>query len=168
MKKWQFVLSVFVTIAIITTTITLVFAAGDAVTTTLTASKVTTDASGSERLVPADKVTAGDIMQYTVTVTNNSATPVTNIAPVLPIPAGTVYVMGSARPTAVLASTDGKTYEKVPLLHAVKQADGSVKQLRVPVEQYRDLRWQFASLDAHHALVTSARVTVTRTATASH
>ncbi len=134
--------------------------AASPVTTTLTVQMVTVDAKGKESLTPADKVKPGDVLLYTVVVTNTGDTAITAIEPSLPIPSGTIYLLASALPAAVRASTDGTLFEAVPLKRKVKQADGTTKVVDVPAEQYRFLKWRFNRLEAHAAVTVSARVTV--------
>ncbi len=149
-------------VALIAMALTTAFAAGD-VSTTLTAQKVRVDAKGKETFTDADKVQPGDIVEYTVKITNGGETGITNLQPKLPIPTGAIYVPDSAKPAAVQASVDGITFEKVPLKHKVKQADGTEKLVPVPIEQYRFLRWSFAKLAAHSSVTATARVTIATT-----
>jgi hypothetical protein len=139
--------------------------ADQAITSTLTVQRVTLDEKGQEVLVPADKVKPGEVLLYTAVFTNTTDKLLTKIEPQLPIPSGTVLLKDGAVPAGVRASIDGITYDAVPLKRKVKQADGTIKVVDVPLAEYRFLKWRFEKLEAHATLTVSARVKVTTAVT---
>jgi hypothetical protein len=63
-------------------------------------------------------------------------------------------------PPDVLASTDGAQFARPPLMRAVRQPDGSERQMPVPIEEYRALRWNLGTLAAGQSEQVQARVRV--------
>ena len=112
---------------------------------------------------PAQLSKPGDLLEYRVKYTNRSASAATGLVPNLPIPAGTTLVARSELPPDVLASTDGTHFAPPPLMRAVGQPDGSERQVPVPIEEYRALRWNLGTLAAGHSEQVQARVRVNTT-----
>lgn len=121
----------------------------------LKAFKVVTN-NGVESLVAADTVKPGDTMEYRVVYRNNSTRAVKDLHATLPIPSQLRYVPGSATPSAVQASTDGRTYATPPLRRRVTTPTG-VKIVTVPVSEYRYLRWSIGVLPAGGTAAVAAR-----------
>ena len=109
---------------------------------------------------PAQVSKPGDVLEYRVSYTNHSAAAVTGLIASLPIPAGTTLLDRSQLPPNALASTDGKQFAPLPLTRLVKQPDGSERQERVPLAEYRALRWSLGTLAAGQSQQVSARVRV--------
>jgi uncharacterized repeat protein (TIGR01451 family) len=128
---------------------------------TLTAWLVTVDAAGKEVFAPAVTATPGDLIEYRVESLNTSVAPVSGQRLDLPIPAGTVFVEGSAKPGGALASIDGgANFAAVPLMRTVAKAGGGEEKQPVPVAEYRVLRWAIGTLPAGKLAQVRARVTV--------
>lgn len=123
----------------------------------LTARKVV-EVDKKETFQPADKARPGEVLQYDATCKNTLPRGVKDVKPVVPVPTGSVYVDGSAKPANFEASLDGKTFAKPPLTREVKTADGTVKKETVPADQYRALRWTLPDLAAGAESTVSARV----------
>src|SRR4051812_23393745 len=92
-----------------------------AVTVHLEAKKVVAAADGKEALEPAAKARPGDFIQYEAAYRNTSAAAVKSVQATVPVPEGLAFVADSAKPTGALASTDGKTFEPMPLTRTVKK-----------------------------------------------
>ncbi|HJY36572.1 MAG TPA: hypothetical protein VJ299_03855 [Steroidobacteraceae bacterium] len=93
------------------------------------------------RFVPARLLEQGQVVYYTVRITNQTTVPLRNVAVVQPVPANTVYIADSASgPGAnVSFSIDGG--------HAFMPADALTVELdgtRSPAQpaQYTHIRWQ--------------------------
>jgi uncharacterized repeat protein (TIGR01451 family) len=109
---------------------------------------------------PAQVSKPGDVLEYRVKYTNRSASAATGLVANLPIPAGTTLVARSELPPGVLASTDGAHFAPPPLMRAVGRPDGSERQVPVPIEEYRALRWNLGTLTAGQSAQVQARVRV--------
>jgi len=109
---------------------------------------------------PAQVSKPGDVLEYRVKYTNRSASAATGLVANLPIPAGTTLVARSELPPGVLASIDGAQFASPPLMRAVRQPDGSERQVPVPIEEYRALRWNLGTLAAGQSEQVQARVRV--------
>ena len=127
----------------------------------LTLERITVEA-GKQVLVATERAAPGEQVQYVAAYTNTAAlttAPIAKLQATLPVPAAMRYA-GSAQPTPALASLDGKTFEAYPLVRMVKQADGSLKKVDVPFDEYRSLRWTIQSLAPQTAQAVKARMTV--------
>jgi uncharacterized repeat protein (TIGR01451 family) len=118
---------------------------------------------GQTVLHPVQTSRPGDVLEYRVSYTNHSAAAVQGLIASLPIPAGTTLIDGSQLPPNALASTDGTSFAPLPLLHRVRQADGSERLVPVPLADYRALRWNLGPLAAGTTREVSARVRVNTT-----
>lgn len=141
-------------------------AAGD-VKVAMTAHRVTTTDHGVERLVPAEQARPGETIEYRARYRNEGAATVRQLVASLPIPAGMEFVPGTAAPSQVLASLDGRTFAPVPLTRRVKNAKGEDVVERVPYREYRALRWTLGDLASKAEETVSARVRVTPVGVAS-
>jgi len=93
------------------------------------------------RFVPARLLEQGQVVYYTLRITNQSTVPLRNVAVVQPVPANTTYVPDSAAGpgAAVSFSVDGgKTFGPADSL--MIEVEGS-RQL-AQASQYTDIRWQ--------------------------
>ena len=131
-----------------------------AVSIALEARMVKVGEDGKETLVATDKAAPGQIMEYSALCKNESANTVTNLQPIIPIPVGTEYVLESAKPVALSASTDGSVFKPLPLQRDVKQADGSIKQEPAPAADYRAVKWSISELRPDAVSIVSLRVRV--------
>src|SRR5207247_1802706 len=99
----------------------------------------------------------GDVIRYGLVFTNVTAGPVKNIQFVDPIPAGMVYVLGSAaadRPVRLEYSIDGgKSYSAQPVIAVVQ--DGKTVEQPAPRERYTNVRWTVLGSLAPGAKVTA-------------
>lgn len=135
------------------------------VSSELTVALVVKQANGSEQLAPAQAVKPGDMLQYTVNYKNFGNQAVRQLVATLPIPPETEYQSLTALPSGALASVEGKIFERVPLLRKVKQADGKLVEVPVPLAEYRFLRWPERDLAAGASYSVSARTRVISVAT---
>jgi uncharacterized repeat protein (TIGR01451 family) len=92
------------------------------------------------RFVPARMLEQGQVVYYTLRITNQTTVPLRNVAVVQPVPANTTYLADSASgPGAdVSFSVDGRTFSAADSL--MIDTEGT-KQLAQPT-QYTHIRWQ--------------------------
>ncbi len=140
--------------------------AAGSVTVELTANRVT-KAQGRETLASAEQARPGELLEYRALYRNGGTSEARGLAATLPIPVGTQYVPGTATPSRVEASLDGRTFAPVPLTRRVRTADGRTVVREVPVSEYRALRWSLGSLPARQARAVTARVRIQPTEVAA-
>ncbi len=136
------------------------FAAAGDVRVSLTAQRVSKDANGKTILESGDQARPGDVLEYRVRYSNESASGVRRLMATLPIPIGMEYLPKTAQPAKVEASLDGRTFAPVPLMRKVRLASGKEVNREVPGSEYRQLRWAIGELAAHGAQTVTARVRV--------
>lgn len=132
--------------------------AESAVVIDLKQSKVVLDEKGAEHLVDAETVKPGDVIEYRATYKNRSSKSVAGLIANLPIPEGMEYLPKSTRPGGRLptfAAKDGR-YGAEPLM---RQAAGQ-KEISVPYNEYRAVRWQLGQLPAGGITEVSVRAKV--------
>jgi uncharacterized repeat protein (TIGR01451 family) len=129
------------------------------VTSELQVQKIET-VDGNTVFRPAQVSKPGDVLEYRVSYTNHSNAAVNGLVANLPIPLGTTLVDKSQLPPDAQASTDGTRFAPLPLMHRVRQADGSEQQQPVPLSEYRALRWSLGTLAPGKSEQVSARVRV--------
>jgi uncharacterized repeat protein (TIGR01451 family) len=129
------------------------------VETRLEARKVTKAADGKETFAAAESARPGDVIEYVATYRNTGKQSVTNLVATLPIPVNTEFIPDSASPANAKASTDGAAYADLPLVRKVRR-DGKDIEERVPVREYRSLRWNHGALAGEQAVKFTARVRV--------
>jgi uncharacterized repeat protein (TIGR01451 family) len=134
--------------------------AAEPVTNTLTVQRVALRADGAESLEAAAAAKPGDLLEYRAEFRNTGSSAARGLQATLPIPPGVTFVAGSARPAGALASTDGTNYAPLPLTRRVRHADGTETTERVPLGDYRYLRFAPTDLAANGALSVHARVVV--------
>ena len=122
--------------------------------------KVERSSAGKETFSEAREAFPGDLLEYRLAFTNRTSAAVKGLLATIPIPPGTVYVAGSATPSAVQASVDGQVFAPVPLMKEQKQPDGTIKKVPVPPEEYRFLRWKLPHLEVSGKSHMAARVKV--------
>lgn len=102
--------------------------------------------------VPADKISSGDVVFFTINYVNSGEDATTNAVLDDPIPNGTAYVNGSAfgKDADISFSIDGgKTFKKPSLLtYEVKLSGGKVEKKSASPEQYTHIRWTFNMIPA--------------------
>lgn len=114
--------------------------------------------------VPAEPLTPGTVLQWTITSINSGDREADQYAATAHIPEGMTIVPGSAtsaNPASVMYSIDdGKTFAAVPMIE-VKQADNSTKQVPAPSTAYTEVRYQWSDpLPAGQTYVASYKVRV--------
>lgn len=154
-------LAIAVTIMFMLVGSTRAMAAPDAVQVMLTQQKVVKDKDGKELRIDAANVLPGDVVEYRAVYRNVSKAPVTGLLADLPIPEGLAYVDGSATPVAGLQGTAAKapaasSYSALPLMRT--GSDG--KMIRLPLADYRGLRWTVGRLAPGAQFVVRARAKV--------
>ncbi|MDQ6994666.1 MAG: hypothetical protein Q9M18_03625 [Mariprofundaceae bacterium] len=115
---------------------------------------------GVETRVLAKEAKPSDILEYVATYHNNTKHKVTNLKGILPIPEGMIYQAGSERPRHALASVDGVHYNVMPLMRKVKKANGTWEKVKIPLVEYRFLRWNLDVLKGLKSKKVSARMQV--------
>ena len=123
----------------------------------LTAKKVVVQADGKEKLIAAERAFPGEVIQYDAQYVNQSAKPLTSVAPMLPIPNGMEFVPQSASPAPSEASLDGRQFEPLPIMRKVRMPSGEEKEIEVPATEYRALRWKAGDLAAGATTTITAR-----------
>lgn len=107
--------------------------------------RVVATEQGKEQLLPADKASPRDVVEYRLTYKNQSADPVRNVAISDPIPAGTRYVASSAALSGagrVEFSIDGgKSFHAWPVPIVEKTPDGREVVRQAPAEMVTNIRW---------------------------
>lgn len=116
-----------------------------AVTLKLSGAIVATAADGHTTLVPVEKAQpkTGDQIQYDIVASNAGTSPALKLVPVGKIPAGTVYVDGSAkaaRAHAEFSLDGGKTWSAAPTVR-VRQPDGSTVVKKADPALYTAVRF---------------------------
>ncbi len=135
-------------------------AAENPVTTVLRLEKVTKDEKGKDVLTEVKQAKPGELLQYTVTVSNGTEKDIIDVMPVLPIPTGMKYVADSAKPSNAQASIDEKKYSDMPLKMKITNKKGKTEVVNVPYADYRSLRWKISKIKAFTSITVSARVTM--------
>jgi len=106
---------------------------------------VSKDEQGNEIVKRATEASPGDVMEYRLTFTNTSDSPVKGLKITDPVPVHTSFLADSARSEVqaeFLVSIDGGiTFEETPVTRIETQADGTQKKVVIPPEQYTHLRW---------------------------
>lgn len=131
------------------------------VTVQLSQAKVVKTSAGKEALEPADNMKPGETLEYKAIYKNTDSKAVRNVKADLPVPTGMQFVPGTANPAGLMASTDGVTYSKLPLMRRVKGSDGQMHEEPVPVSEYRSLRWELGELPGGASKTVSARMLLT-------
>ncbi len=126
----------------------------------LTAQRVVHDTQGHDVLVAGDQARPGELLEYRAVYRNTGSRNVQKLMATLPIPQGMEYVPSTAAPALVLASTDGRKFEPVPLQRKVRLTDGREVMRDVPAGEYRWLRWPIGTLPGRGERLVQARVRV--------
>jgi uncharacterized repeat protein (TIGR01451 family) len=93
------------------------------------------------RFVPARLLEQGQVVYYTVRITNQTTVPLRNVAVVQPVPANTVYIADSASgPGANISFSIDGGHVFAPAAELMVE-NGGVKSPAQPA-QYTHIRWQ--------------------------
>lgn len=128
--------------------------ADDALKMELTADQVIKNAEGKTVYSPVRTAPVGSVIQYKATYTNTINKDINDLMVTLPIPANMTFT-GEAIPTSAQASTDGKNYADMPLMRKVNG-----KLVKVPLSEYRTLRWHIKLLPAKKSAAVALNTTV--------
>ena len=119
--------------------------------------------NGREVFESAATAKPGDILEEVATYTNTSRSSLKGFEATLPVPGDTELVMASIKPANAMASVDGKTFAKLPLVQTVRQSNGAEVEQPVPLGQYRYLRWYPGEIAAGKSMTVTARFKVADT-----
>jgi len=120
----------------------------------LQANKIVKNNQGKFTTTAASNAKSGEVVQYRATYTNTINKPISDVAVTLPIP-GNMTFNGVANPATAQATTDGKNYADMPLMRKV---DG--KLVKVPLSEYKALRWNIKWLPANKSADVSLNTVV--------
>jgi uncharacterized repeat protein (TIGR01451 family) len=125
--------------------------------------KVLKGAGGKEKFESADKARPGDVIEYKAVYRNTGKKTAANVLATIPVPLGTGYIPGSAKPVKTVASVNGTDYAPVPLKKKVSLPSGKEEMREVPYEEYRFIRWELKSLEPGKSATFSMRVRISTT-----
>lgn len=94
--------------------------------------------------LPADQTVPGDVLTYTVSYQNAGKAAAQDASIVDPVPAGTVYRLGSARGenAQVTCSIDGgRSWYPEPVMMLTRLPGGGEAMVPAPADRYTHLRW---------------------------
>jgi len=128
----------------------------------LKAFRITVDIDEGEQATEVTEISPGDLIEYRLTYTNNLGNSISELKPVLPIPAGMQYVPDTANPSLHQASvsTSGDNFGSLPLRRQVTLPSGLQTSEEVPQEEFRRLQWMVDTLGAGESVQLVARVRV--------
>ncbi|MBO1529686.1 hypothetical protein J3492_00465 [Psychrobacter sp. F1192] len=141
MKPFQFLRQALIAATASACLINISYAA-DALKMELQANKIVKSADGEISYISASNAQKGETVQYRATYTNVIDQPISDVTVTLPIPASMTFT-GEAQPSSAQASIDGKNYAEMPLMRKI---DG--KFVKVPLSEYKALRWNIKLLPA--------------------
>ncbi len=108
----------------------------------------------------------GDVIRYRLTASNRGSEPARNTELLDPIPAGTEYVIGSARGDGMrlLFSIDGgRTFKPQPVRYEVRSAQGEVVEVAAEPTMYTHVKWSdLAPISPGDAVEASFQVRVSQ------
>jgi hypothetical protein len=128
-----------------------------AVNSKITASLVSVDTNGQERLVPVDAKTrlqSGNVLEYHGFFTNTNADRVRKMTVTMSIPQQ-VELMGSVAPDFPFGSADGNTFARMPLRG---QVNGQYQE--IPLKFYQALRWNLEGVELNDTVLVKYRARV--------
>lgn len=128
--------------------------ADDALKMDLTANQIVKTVDGQVSYIPVRTAPTGTIIQYKATYTNTVNQDINDLAVTLPIPANMTFT-GEASPVSAQASIDGKNYADMPLMRKV-----GGKMVKIPVSEYRALRWNIKLLPANKSAAVTLNTSV--------
>ncbi len=110
---------------------------------------ITLNEKGQEKLsweVLEGRVTVhpGDVLRYTVDGANSGDVEAANLQITQPVPANTVYSLGSAKGNAKITYSidNGQSFVTEPMVEVVLP-DNTVEQQPAPAEAYTHVKWSF-------------------------
>lgn len=131
--------------------------------------KLSQDASGAPKLVAANAVVPGDVMEYHATYSNQSKAAVSVIA-TLPVPEALEYIAYSATaqsannsPIAHTVALKDSRFAPEPLMRNLALPDGGSISHAVPTSEYRFVRWNLENMEPGTSVEVSLRAKVTQT-----
>ena len=128
--------------------------ADDALKMELTVNQVIKNAEGKVIYSPVRTAPAGTVVQYKAAYTNTINKDISDLMVTLPIPTN-MTITGEAIPASAQASTDGKNYAEMPLMRKVND-----KLVKIPLSEYRSLRWNIKLLPANKSAVVALHTVV--------
>ncbi|MEN6670485.1 hypothetical protein AAJP47_08935 [Psychrobacter sp. B38] len=128
--------------------------ADDALKMDLTANQVIKNAEGKTVYSPVRTAPKGTVIQYKATYTNTINKDINDLMVTLPIPTNMTFT-GEVIPASAQASTDGQNYGDMPLMRKV---NGQL--VKVPLSEYRMLRWNIKLLPAKKSAAVALNTTV--------
>jgi uncharacterized repeat protein (TIGR01451 family) len=128
--------------------------ADDALKMELTVNQVIKNAEGKVIYSPVRTAPAGTVVQYKAAYTNTINKDINDLIVTLPIPTNMTFT-GEAIPASAQASTDGKNYADMPLMRKVND-----KLVKIPLSEYRSLRWNIKLLPANKSAVVALHTVV--------
>jgi len=134
------------------------------VSSELTAFKITMNESGDEVATEVDEVRPGDLIEYRLTYTNNTAESITNLVPTLPIPSSMYYMAETASPEIERASylSSGNNFQVPPLTREATTSGGLRTTREVSPKEYSRLQWTIDTLEGGDSATLIARVRVSQ------
>jgi uncharacterized repeat protein (TIGR01451 family) len=135
-------------------------AATSPLTTELSLSRIVVGDNGKEVQTAATQVQPGDTVQYTAVYRNQGKTALNDVVASLPVPPGMQIIVPAQSSDGLQASTDGKTFARLPLMRRVLQADGRWQDVPVPLAEIRHVRWPARALAAGEQFNATLRVRV--------
>ena len=158
--KLRFINSALVALAALLIAFPVLAADKGGLSVELTGKKVIKEANGKEKFENASAAKPGDIIEYQAVYHNKGKKKVTDVHAIIPVPVGTDYIPGSARPAKISASLDGKDYAPAPLKRKVKLPSGKEELKEVPATEYRFIRWGLKTLAPGQSVPVSVRVRI--------
>ncbi|MGP5549479.1 hypothetical protein ACTXNE_02170 [Psychrobacter namhaensis] len=128
--------------------------ADDALKMELTVNQVIKNAEGKVIYSPVRTAPAGTVVQYKAAYTSTINKDINDLMVTLPIPTNMTFT-GEALPASAQASTDGKNYADMPLMRKVND-----KLVKIPLSEYRSLRWNIKLLPANKSATVALNTTV--------
>lgn len=128
--------------------------ADDALTMELTAHKISVNKDGKKVYSQVTNAPKGTVIQYKATYTNTITQDIKDLAVTLPIPANMTFT-GEVSPASAQATTDGKNFADMPLMRKVNG-----KMVKVPLSEYRAVRWNIQLLPAKKSADVSVNAVV--------
>lgn len=128
--------------------------------------KVVKGDNDSELLLPADKARPKDIIEYKLTYTNDSSSPLKKITITDPIPVGTVYISRSASKPEIgevqFSIDGGENFQPWPILILKKTGTSSEEEwTKAEPEMVTHIQWIIDStIEPDHEIAISYRACV--------
>lgn len=111
----------------------------------MSAYTITNDANGQEVATETTEVDRKQTVEFRAAYQNNSASPLSGVTVVGPIPQKTEYLADTAfAPVPAMFEVSingGKTFEKEPVKRMVQDANGNTVETIVPPSRYTHVRW---------------------------